>query len=77
MNSDIKMKPFASLTTTSVVPALVFLSFPRAADMSGAETGVPSIHMIAAALLGASFAAPVFLDTVKSFIRSRSRKPKP
>jgi len=71
------MKRFARLTTTSVVPALVFLSFPNTADAGGAETGVPSIHMIAAALLGASFAAPVFLGTVKSFIRNRSRKPKP
>jgi len=70
------MKRFASLTTTSVVPALVFLSFPRAADMSGTETGVPSIHMIAAALLGASFAAPVFMGTVKSFIHNRSQRDK-
>ena len=70
------MSRFTRMTMTPVIPAFLYVTFPQTADGYNLETGGSSLHMIAAALVGASFAFPVLQRIIKAFFGSRFQKDK-
>jgi hypothetical protein len=75
-NEGTTVRRFRRTTVTPVVPAFLYVAFPQTADGYNLEAGSSSLHMIAAALVGASFAFPVLQRIIKAFFDSRFQKDK-
>ena len=68
------MKYFNILTSVPVMFILFYPTLAEAADGSDNESGISSLHLIAAAFVGLCFAMPVFWKATKTFLKSRSQK---
>ena len=64
------MRRFTRVTMTPVIPAFLYVTFPQTAGGYNLESSGSSLHMIAAALVGASFAFPVLQRIIKAFFGS-------